>query len=65
MRCLRRPIRCATSSKAKAPELSDVVIEPEIDDELGQTIFDSSDDFVTATRKLQNLKALSAEDEDD
>jgi Histidine kinase-, DNA gyrase B-, and HSP90-like ATPase len=50
----------------EAEKLDDVDIQPELDDELGQTIFDSSDDFVTATRKLQNLKALSAaEDEDE
>ena len=59
-----KAMRVVVESEA-APDLSDVVIEPELDDELGQTIFDSSDDFVTATRKLQNLKALSAEDEDD
>jgi hypothetical protein len=51
--------------ESEAEELSDVVIQPEIDDELEGSIFDSSDDFVTATRKLQKLKALSAEDEDD
>jgi len=50
----------------KAPDLSDVVVKPKIgDDEPEDTIFDSSDNFVTATRKLQNVKALLAEDEDE
>ena len=50
----------------EAPALSDVVVEPEFgDDEPEDSIFDSSDDLVTATRKLQNVKALFPEDDDE
>ena len=49
-----------------APELPEVVVEPEIDtDEPEDTVFDSGDDFVGATLKLQGIKALSPDDEDE
>jgi hypothetical protein len=49
----------------EAPDLSDVVVKPEMDDEPEDAVFDSCDDFVTATLKLKGLKALSPEDEDE
>ncbi|HYK36873.1 hypothetical protein [Alloacidobacterium sp.] len=49
-----------------APDLSDVVVKPEIgDDEPENSIFDSRDDFVTATMKLKALKALDSEEDDE
>jgi hypothetical protein len=53
--------------ESKAPALSDVVVEPKLADDEGEEniIFDSSDDFVTATMKLKALKALDSEADDD
>jgi hypothetical protein len=48
------------------PELEPIDIKVEIKaSEPANTVFDSSDDFITATRKLQAIKALAAEDDDD
>jgi hypothetical protein len=47
------------------PELEPIDIKVEIKaSEPANTVFDSSDDFITATRKLQAIKALAAEDDD-
>jgi hypothetical protein len=48
------------------PGLPEVVVEPDIEaSESKDTVFDSFDTFVGATRKLQDIKALSAEDDAD
>jgi DNA topoisomerase VI subunit B len=47
-----------------APELPSVTVTPELADEPEEAIFDSRDDFLTATRKLQRLKALEGTSED-
>jgi hypothetical protein len=50
----------------EAPELPDVIVKPEFgDDKPGEIIFDSSDDFVTATLKLKKLKEYSTDDDDE
>jgi len=40
----------------KGPDLLDVVVEPVLEDELGKAVFNSKDDFVTATLRLRKLK---------
>jgi hypothetical protein len=49
----------------ETPDLSDVVVKPETGDEPEEAIFDSRYDFVSATRKLQKFKALSADEDDE
>jgi hypothetical protein len=47
----------------EAPDLPRVVVKPKLRDEPEAAIFDSRDDFVTATLMLKDFKALSPEDD--
>jgi hypothetical protein len=42
-----------------------VIVAPQTGDEPEEAVFDSSDDFVPATRTLKKLKALDDEDDED
>ena len=59
-------LRKAVAEADDKPELEPVEIKAEIKaKEPADAVFDSSDDFVTATRKLQAIKALTEDDSDD
>jgi hypothetical protein len=59
-------LRTAIETAADKPELPPIEIAAEITTpERTESVFDSADDFVTATRKLQAIKALAPNDDDD
>ena len=59
-------LRKAVAEAEDKPEVEPIEIAAEIErSEPADAVFDSADDFVTATRKLQAIKALAAEDDED
>jgi hypothetical protein len=59
-------LRTALEAADDKPEVPSVAIAAEITaPERAESVFDSADDFVTATRKLQAIKALAPYDDDD
>jgi hypothetical protein len=59
-------LRKAVGEAKDAPDLKPVEISAEVAaDEPADAVFDSANDFIIATRKLQAIKALAPPDEDD
>lgn len=59
-------LRAAVEAAEDKPELPPIEIAAEITTpERMESVFDSADDFVTATRKLQAIKALAPDDDGD